>query len=223
MSALAKGIERERRTRVLDTIHIQEGDPLYPAALHFLGDNSPKTLAALGNADLLKVKALGLFCSVKCSGNIILKTYDLACALRDAEVPVIGGFHSPMEKECLSLLLRGAQPVIIYAARSIERMRLPSEWHKPVDNGRLLLVSAFGSARRRVTTDLAQQRNRVVAAMADRIFVAHAAPGSKTERFCKEIFTWGKPLLTLESEENSHLIRLGARPIHKDECGSLFL
>jgi hypothetical protein len=34
-----------------------------------------------------------------------LKTYDLARDLRDADVPVIGGFHTPMEKECLRLLL----------------------------------------------------------------------------------------------------------------------
>lgn len=48
---------------------------------------------------------LVLSCSIKCPGNVILKTYDLAGALCDAGVPVIGGFHAPMEKECLDILL----------------------------------------------------------------------------------------------------------------------
>jgi len=33
---------------------------------------------------------------------------------------VISGFHTPAEKECLRILLRGAQPIIICPARSIE-------------------------------------------------------------------------------------------------------
>ena len=28
-------------------------------------------------------------------------------------VPMIGGFHTPMEQECLEVLLRGQQPVVI--------------------------------------------------------------------------------------------------------------
>ena len=207
---------------VMDTVQLQQGHPLYPAALQrFLGSNSPKTLTALGNPNLLVGRALALFCSVQCSGNIILKTYDLACALRDAEITVISGFHSPMEKECLNLLLRGSQRVIVCAARGIERMRLPSEWRKPFEEERLLLVSRFQSSERRVTVDLAQQRNDLVAAIADKIFVAYAAPGSKTERFCRNVLSWGKPLLTLQSNENSHLIELGGMPINIDNPGSL--
>ena len=64
---------------------------------------------------------LGFFCATRCPGNVILRTYDLALPLREAGVPVIGGFHTPMEKECLEVLLRGQQPVVICPARSIEQ------------------------------------------------------------------------------------------------------
>jgi hypothetical protein len=37
-----------------------------------------------------------------------------------------------MEKECLELLLRGMQSVVICPARGIERMRLPSAWRTPL-------------------------------------------------------------------------------------------
>ncbi len=198
----------------MDIVRFGQEDPHYPSALRlFLGDRAPTTLTALGNLDILRRKKLALFCSVKCPGNLILQTYDLARALRDAGVTVIGGFHSPMEKECLALLLRGTQPVIVCPARSIERMRFPSEWKIPLAEGRLLLLSPFAGKLRRVTADLAQKRNELVAVLADAVFVTHAAPGSKMEQFCHDMLTSGKPLLTLESDENTGLIARGARPV----------
>jgi hypothetical protein len=37
-------------------------------------------------------------------------------------VPVIGGFLSPMEQECLALLLRGTQPIIICPAQGMSHL-----------------------------------------------------------------------------------------------------
>ena len=94
----------------MEVTRILPKDSDYPAAVKAeLAE--PPALSAIGNRELLKCRLLAFFCSVKCPGNLILQTYDLARALRDACVPVIGGFHSPMEKECLALLLRGTQPV----------------------------------------------------------------------------------------------------------------
>ena len=138
-----------------------------------------------------RLRLLGFFCSTKCPGDAILQTYDLVRALRDAGVAVIGGFHSPMEKECLDLLLRGNQPIVICPARSIERMRFPAAWRKPLVEDRLLVLSPFGAKHQRATTDLAESRNRFIAALADEIFVAYAATGSKTERFCRELLNEG--------------------------------
>jgi HEPN domain-containing protein len=42
-------------------------------------------------------------------------------------VTVVGGFHAPMERECLTILLRGAQPVILCPARNIG-MRIRPEY-----------------------------------------------------------------------------------------------
>jgi predicted Rossmann fold nucleotide-binding protein DprA/Smf involved in DNA uptake len=160
-----------------------------------LGAEAPKFIAGLGNLDFLRRKTLALFCSTKCPGNLILQTYDLARALRDKGITVIGGFHSPMEKECLDLLLRGQQPIIISPARSIHE-RIPTPWRKPIEEDRLLVLSAFGKSVRRPTTESCEYRNRFVAALADVLFVAHAAPGSKTERFLDGIRRWGKPIVT---------------------------
>src|SRR2546427_3670429 len=126
----------------MDIRRLGQGDPSYPPGLRpLLGDRALTTLTTLGNLDILRQKKLALFCSVKCPGNLILQTYDLARALRDGGIAVIGGFHSPMEKECLALLLRGTQPVIVCPARSIETMRVPASWQKALVAGSLLALS----------------------------------------------------------------------------------
>ena len=73
----------------------------------------PPETVYLGNLRLLDEPLTALFCSSRCPGDLILKTYDIAKAMRSAGVPVIGGFQTPMEKECLRLLLRGEQPVVV--------------------------------------------------------------------------------------------------------------
>jgi predicted Rossmann fold nucleotide-binding protein DprA/Smf involved in DNA uptake len=199
-------------------LHISQHDTLYPSALRtYLRDRVPLTITARGNLGILLNKAsaplVALFCSVQCSSAIILQTYELARALRDAGVTVISGFHSPMEKECLNILLGGTQPVIVCPARSIERLRLPADWKAALAQGRLLLLSPFAEKQRRATTGRAQTRNEVVAALADVLLVAHAIPDGKTDHFCRTVRTWGKPLLALKSNDNAHLFALGAFPI----------
>lgn len=167
-------------------------------------------LWAIGNVEILHTRLLGFFCTTRCPGNVILRTYDLAQALHAASIPVIGGFHTPMEKECLDLLLRGTQPVVICPARSIERMRLPVEWRRPVQENRLLILSPFGGQHRRVTTAVAEQRNRFVATLAEDLFVAHAPAGSRTERLCVELIAQGRQVNTLHLAENASLMQHGA-------------
>jgi len=193
---------------------VERGDGAYPDSLtKFLGDRPPERIFFLGNAEILQKDSLALFCSSKCPGNVILKTYDLAKALRDADVPVIGGFHTPMEKECLALLLRGTQPIVICPARGLERIRLSAGVKDGIEAGRVLLVSMFGPRHRRATAELADQRNRLVAALAGMAFVSHAAPGGKTEALCREILGMGKPLFTVDAPENANLLAQGAKAL----------
>jgi len=165
---------------------------------------------ALGNQDILQSKKLALFCSRRCPGNLILKAYDLARSLREEGMTVISGFHTPVEKECLRILLRGDQPIIICPARSIEAMRIPAAWKKPLDQGRFLLLSPFEKKHRRMTAALAAQRNNFVAAMADAVLFIHAAQGSKTESLVQTLVLQGRTISTLDAFDNSELISQGA-------------
>jgi predicted Rossmann fold nucleotide-binding protein DprA/Smf involved in DNA uptake len=176
-----------------------------------------KNLRAVGNLGITDRKKLALFCSKKCPGTLIIRTHDLAHALRDAGITVIGGFHSPVEEECLNVLLKGTQPLIICPARSLEGMRVPPAGRTPIEQGRLLLLSPAEKKHRRATAALAQKRNEFVAALADAIFVAYAAPGSSTESLCRKFIAWNKPVHTFDCPENMPLIAIGAKP-HQPEC-----
>ncbi|MBX3329877.1 MAG: DNA-processing protein DprA [Nitrospira sp.] len=199
---------------VSSTVLIRQDSPRYPSSLFKqLEDSAPAELSALGNLDILQQKTLALFCSVKCPGDLILKTYDLAQQLREAEVTVIGGFHSPMERECLTILLRGNQHLIVCPARSLKDMRLPSAYKKPLDQGRLLLLSPFLEKERRHTVELASRRNQFVVTLATAVFVSYAEPAGKTEALCHQVLQWGKPLYTHRSALNPNLISMGAVPL----------
>ncbi|MBU1205556.1 MAG: DNA-processing protein DprA [Proteobacteria bacterium] len=194
-------------------LRIGQADDKYPQTLNrFLENRAPKYIFALGNLDLLRQETIALFCSVKCPGNLILKTYDLARQLRDAGTAVISGFHSPMEKECLSLLLRGEQPIIWCLAKRLTPTRIPKEYADALSKDRLLMLSPFGERTKRADEQTARIRNEFVAALADRVFVAHAASGGKTEKFCRKVIGWGKPLLTFKDLSNIALLNLGALP-----------
>jgi len=191
--------------------------PDTPAALQrcFNAVSTP-AVSVLGDLALLDGVLTGIFCSVRCPGDIILKTYDLAKALRGAEVTLIGGFQSPMEKEFLDVLLWGRVRVVICPARGLGNMRVPKTWRAPLTDGRLLLLSFFDDNIRRPTAAIVAERNTCVAAVSDRILVAHAQPNGKTEALCKQALTSRKPVLTLDAPHNAHLMALGASSFSAD-------
>lgn len=178
-----------------------------------------RPLHIVGDPTLLQRPLVALFCSVKCPGKLILETYELAKRFRDEGVTVISGFHSPMEQECLRILLRATQPVVWCLARGLYR-KIPA---KPVDcrsavaEGRLVMVTPFSDTVTHITRETAMQRNRVVAELARAVVVAHAAPGSKMEALCRDLLAAGKPLFTFDHPENALLISHGAKRIDSPE------
>ena len=212
----------------------QPGAPDAPPALHRCpaDPESGLPVTLIGDPALLDRKAIALFCSIHCPGDLILKSYDLARTLRATSATFIGGFQSPLEKEFLELLLRqpASQPgraappspsVIICPARGLATMRIPRPWRDPLAAGRLLLLSTFPGSILRPTAASASRRNTCVAALAHRILILHAAQGGKTEALCQQALAAVKPVYTLPSPHNAHLIALGAQPISPDDPTAL--
>lgn len=204
---------------------IQHTDTNYPKRLKkYLKPEAPKTIWARGNTNLLQGpntalngNLWALFCSNKCPGEIILKTHDLAQKFKEKGISMISGYHSPVEQECLRVLLRGSQPILLCPARNIEKMRLKPAWKDALSQDRFLILSMFGSQHQRSTATLANRRNVFVAALADKICIAHAAEDSKTLEFAQIAVAWGKPLFSFETDVNKSLFKLGAQPM-TDRC-----
>ncbi len=185
---------------------------LAPALYQALGRQAPSFLEAQGDLRLLRGCKLALFCSVRSPGSILSKSFDLANGLRQNLVTVMSGFHSPIEKEWFALLQRSTTPMISCPARSLEKRRLSPEERSLMAQGRYLLLN-FGISEGRITRETAFQRNLCMAAAADLVFVAYAAPGGKTEYLCEQVRKWGKPVWTFADAATAHLQKLGVRSI----------
>jgi predicted Rossmann fold nucleotide-binding protein DprA/Smf involved in DNA uptake len=190
---------------------VSPNDTRYPLSLRQVGDSAPAQIWAAGPLRILDGDKTGFFCSSQCPGGVILKTFDAITAMRDEGRTLIGGFHSPMEWECLGILLRGRQPVIWVPARSIVGMRLKPELQPAFAAGRLLILSPFEPKHKRITAALAEARNRFVGALADRVFVAHAAPASRTLALALALRERGKPVLTVDDPANEPLLGFAAK------------
>ena len=163
----------------------------------------------IGNLDILDEKLLGVFCSIRSPGSVILNTYDCMRILRDS-VAIVSGFHAPIEKDCLDILLKGTQPIVVCPARGIARMRIARAWKKPIDMGRLLILSPFDDKQKRPTVSTAQQRNHLVAKLGRSFLIPYADAGSKTEQLGRKIIQAGTNVYTFSSGKNRTLMQSGA-------------
>ena len=170
-----------------DIIIISPDDETYPKERLAHWFPTLPALHALGNLDLLRLPLTALFCSRKCPGDAILKAYDLARDLREKETPVIGGFHTPVEKDMLEILLKGKGPIVICPARGLEGMRITPALRKGVDHGHILFLSISPPQEKRITQDLAEERNLLVAALAAKWEFVYTDPGGHLEKLKVQI------------------------------------
>jgi predicted Rossmann fold nucleotide-binding protein DprA/Smf involved in DNA uptake len=201
---------------------IGKSDPEYPASLmRYLSSDAPDSAAAMGNLQVLKRRKLAIFSSAVCPAELTSAIHELTQKLAVGGVTAIGGFHSPVERECLKILLGGTRPIILSPARSLDKLRIRSEYRKAFDQGRLLFLSFFRSHRHRSDVEMAFRRNRFVAALADIILFLHAAPASNTERLCREVISWQKSIYTIDHEANQNLVQIGAQAVNSDSVSEL--
>lgn len=202
--------KKDKRVRIQI---IGKADSDYPSVLqNRLSKDAPAELYALGEKTILRRRLLGLVCSIQCPGSVVLKTFDTVRALKDAGIAVAGGFLSPMESDCLDILLRGKQPIILCPARRLKGIRLGLKVRQAIDEGRLLVLSMFDDSIQRTTASQAVQRNNLVAALSDALFVPYAAPGGKTWTTVHAALKRNQPVFTFDVEDNAPLLKAGAQP-----------
>ena len=96
---------------------------------------------------------------------------------------------------------------MICPARSLRGITLSADWKEAHEQGRLLFLSVAADSERRITAATALARNRFVVALAERVVIVHAEPGSKTEALLRYAISLGKPTMTFP--ENTGLMAVG--------------
>jgi len=122
-----------------------------------------------GPLAILELPLTAFFCSRQVGSAEILMAYDQATRLRQSRSAVIGGFHTPVERDCLKILLKGPAPVILCPARGLSPTLLrgfPSELQAPLAEAltadRLLILSPFGPEVKRASQATSKTRNEFV-------------------------------------------------------------
>ncbi len=158
---------------------------------------------SLGNTDVLKLPSTAFLCSRQVPASVVLRCFDWAIAQREQGNCVISGFHSQLEKDVLHYLLKGKQPIVLVLARGLKE-RIEPELTKPLEEGRLLILTPFDRAVKRVSSQTARIRNEAMIALAKQITVGYARPGGQLEDLLKST---DKPITNLYelSQHNSSL------------------
>ena len=138
----------------------------------------------IGNIELLKLQKTAFFCSRSIPASAVLKCYDWAIQQREAGNCVISGFHSQLEKDVFHYLLKGNQAIIIAVARGLKE-KIEPDLIKPLEQGRILLISPVDKTVKRVTVQTAEIRNIMMIELADNITVGYASEGGKLESILK--------------------------------------
>jgi len=134
-----------------------------------------------GDKSLLSLPKTAFLSSDKFSAGSVLKSYDWAAEMRRQNRCVISGFQSKLERDVFGILLKGTQAIILVLARGIYA-KAPVALKPHVETGRLLIVSPFETNVKRITRDLASERNQCVISLADEVVVAHVHRGGMLEK-----------------------------------------
>ena len=123
-------------------------------------------MSSLGNTDLLERHLVAFFASRSVTPEAESRCIAWAESICNTDSVVISGFHSPLEKKVLNILLEHKHPVVLFLGRSMYK-RIPAEYQEAIDEGRMLIDTVRDYERH--SWNSAQTRNWYVASIADEI------------------------------------------------------
>lgn len=133
-----------------------------------------------GNIDLVKLPKTAFLCSRTVPASAVLACYDWAIQQREQGHCVISGFHSPIEKDVLHYLLKGTQPIIVVLARGFKET-MNHEFIKPLEQGKLLIISPFDAQVKRITSRTVLVRHQTMIDLADDIAVGYISKNGQLD------------------------------------------
>ena len=140
----------------------------------------------LGNPELLDRYLVAFFASRETPEDVAKRACQWAEMICQTDKVVISGFHSPVEREVLRILLEHKHPVVVALGRALYK-RVPPNLQQAFDEGRLLFVSFRGYSRH--SSKSSEIRNWKVAGLADEVYFT---PFDRTSLLSTLHFTFEK-------------------------------
>lgn len=120
-----------------------------------------------GNRELLERRKTGFLASRSIATTAVIPALEWALGVsKEEQAVVVSGFHSPLERKVLGILLKGRCGLIIILARGMYR-KLPADFLESMHQGRLLLITYEKPEVTRVSELTAHRRNEAVHRLAD--------------------------------------------------------
>ena len=144
-------------------------------------------ILTLGEASILDLPKVGFLSSRKVPPSAVMRCYDWATEMRDKGVCVMGGFQSPLERDVLTFLLQGKQPVVWVLAHKLwAEKSIPKPYRESIAAGRLLVVSPVAQTVARVDARTAAIRNRYILECSEKVVFAAIDPNGVLFRLVAE-------------------------------------
>ena len=155
------------------------------------------------------------FWTPKTPAMVSLQLFDIVDAMHEARLPIIGSFQTQQETGWMKTVGRGGQPIVFCPALDIFNMNFPLDemWFER----RAIVVTPRSFAIRKPNAAMREERDEVIAALAEQVFIAHAPPKSKLESLARRLLSKGKPVFLVNVPENAELLALGAKGVSAED------
>jgi predicted Rossmann fold nucleotide-binding protein DprA/Smf involved in DNA uptake len=168
----------------------------------------PRKLWGIGNAAILGAPLLGIISARQVNSDLASISSQLLEQLACLnEAAFIGGWHSPLEKEALQILLAKTVPIVLCIPKALNRFVPTVDVDNRVSQGQALLLTHCSPRVKRISRDASIRRNQLVISLATALLVLSAPPGSVSFELAKSALRRGKPVLTPEHLVNKELFK----------------
>src|SRR2546422_2592203 len=200
---------------MMNTWDILEVTP--PTGVEPFFRGKPPKLWGVGDSAILNYVLLGIISARQIDSHLALKTSQLLRQLVSLkDVAFVSGWHSPLEKQALRILIAQEATIVLCASKSLDRFIPSIGVESRVTDGKALLLTHCSTKAKRITRNASMRRNELIVELAKALLVLSAPEGSASLNLAKSALRRGKLVLTPEHPMNKELLVNGALPATLD-------
>lgn len=170
-------------------------------------------LWGVGNPEILNRPLLGILSARQIDPDLALESSLLLKQLASLDdFSFVGGWHSPLERQALRIVLRHEAPLVFCVAKALNRFVPSTEVEHRLKQGRALLLTHCTPKAKRISRGTSMRRNELILGLAKVLVVLSAPEGSASLKLARSALNLQKPVLTPVHPVNKTLLAIRALP-----------